>query len=104
VPRFNVIVTFTCRLLCFLVIDLRGGRRRLAYGVLVDKVDGFVGRDRCVSEFLAVLACSNAVFGPMVGHGKSPCFSRCRLSTSASVDHGGHSLVCVNVTVFWECA
>lgn len=64
------------------MIGLRGGRRRLAYGVLVDNVDGFVSRDRCVSEFLAVFACSNVVFGSGDSHGESPCFSRCDIMRS----------------------
>jgi hypothetical protein len=29
--------------------------------------------------FLDVKGCLNAVFGGMLGHGKSPCFLRCRV-------------------------
>ena len=38
--------------------------------------------------FLAVEGCLSAVFGGMVGHGKSPCFSALGFLTTADVDAG----------------
>jgi hypothetical protein len=43
--------------------------------------------------FLAVEACLNGVFGLPLVHGKSPCFSRLRVSTVVNVD--------VGVLIFW---
>jgi hypothetical protein len=38
--------------------------------------------------FLAVKGCLNAVFGGVLGHGKSPCFSGLSFLTAAGVDAG----------------
>jgi len=38
--------------------------------------------------FLAVKGCLNAVFWGVLGHGKSPCFSRLSVLTAAGVDAG----------------
>ena len=42
--------------------------------------------------FLAVEGCLNAVFGGMVGYGKSPCFSRCCDRVAFGVDAGRYFL------------
>jgi hypothetical protein len=42
--------------------------------------------------FLDAKGCLNDVFGQGLGHGKSPCFSRCRVSIVFSVDGGRYFL------------
>ena len=52
--------------------------------------------------FLAVEGCLNAVFGGMVGHGKSPCFSRLSFLTAAGVDAGVLVFTVADGVVFHE--
>jgi len=57
-----------------------------------------------VRPFSSVGACSNRFLVPMLGHGKSPCFSWHGLTGSAGVDHVGYNVTCLDIVVFWECA
>ncbi len=54
--------------------------------------------------FLAVKPCSKAFFAPIVGHGKSPCFSRISFLTAVSVDDSGLVFASVDGGDFLECA
>jgi hypothetical protein len=55
-------------------------------------------------RFSSAGACSNRFLEGMLGYVESPCFSRCCVSTSINVDHGGHNTTCLYIAVFWECA
>ena len=52
--------------------------------------------------FLDVKGCSNGVFRGMMGHGKSPCFSRCSVLTAVSVDERGVVLIVVDGGFFLD--
>jgi hypothetical protein len=52
--------------------------------------------------FLDVKGCSNVVFRGMMGHGKSPCFSRCSVLTAVSVDERGVVLIVVDGGFFLD--
>ena len=51
-----------------------------------------------VRPFSSVGACSNRFFGPILGYGESPCFSRGRVSWVVDVGYQGLALVCSNIT------
>lgn len=52
--------------------------------------------------FLDVKGCLNAVFGGMLGHGKSPCFLRCRVLKVFDVDWMVLNFFMVNGVDFFE--
>jgi hypothetical protein len=41
--------------------------------------------------------CTEAIFGFLLGHGKSPCFLRCRVLTVADLGRRGSVLRVVNI-------
>jgi hypothetical protein len=53
---------------------------------------------------VAVETCSKGFFGVLFGHGKSPCFLRCRFSWVVSVDGAVLVFGDVDVGEFLECA
>jgi hypothetical protein len=55
-----------------------------------------------LSDFLAVEPCSNHIFRVGHSYGKSPCFSRCALSSSVDVDYGGSAFAVLNMAVIQE--
>ena len=53
---------------------------------------------------MAVEACSKAILALSVGHGKSPCFSRCAVLKVVGVDGTVLVFASVDVGKFLECA
>ena len=53
---------------------------------------------------MAVETCSKGVLAICAGHGKSPCFSRCCISTVFGVDVAVSVFAPVNGADFLECA
>jgi hypothetical protein len=51
---------------------------------------------------LAVKSCSEAVFEPSLGHGKSPCFLRCCVFALVGVDSAGVDFAVVDVGKIME--
>jgi hypothetical protein len=51
-----------------------------------------------------VKSCSEDIFEPWVGHGKSPCFLRCDVSAMVGVDYAVSVFASVDVADFLECA
>ena len=60
--------------------------------------------DVCGNALMAVETCSKGVFGVLSGHGKSPCFQRCCVSSVVGVGYAVLVFASVNVGKFLECA
>ena len=58
----------------------------------------------CLDAFLVVKGCSKALFVPMVGYGKSPCFSRLSFLSVVGPVYPLLVLPSVDGVVFLECA